>query len=673
MDGHIESRRLSAILLAVFSLSATVCSDAADADSDGSGYAFSLPTADDKSIELTLETAAPVNVIFFVGTECPLVRLYGPRVQEIAAAFNQGENTRVRVIGVSSSQQDSLDDLKKFSADLGIRYPIGKDTGNVVADRYGAKRMSEVFVLDQFLQVNYRGRVDDEFQPGIARSEARSHELKDAITSVLAGKPVEISSTNPVGCIIGRVRTGPVTTEVTYTKDIAPVLAKQCVECHRAGEIGPFALTDYNEIVGWGAMMVETIDQNRMPPWHADPAHGQFANARFMPDDEKQLIRDWVNGGMPFGDADELESAAVATTQTEVSEWQVEGQPDIVAKMSTKPFTVPASGTVEYQYYVVDPGLKSDVWVKAAEVQPGNRSVVHHCIVFIRPPDGSDMRGIGMLTAYVPGQRAMPFADGHARRIPAGSQLVFQMHYTPTGAPQEDNTRVGLWLTEESQITHEVYTVTAINHDFEIPPHSGDHAVKAYRGGLPTGGLLLAAAPHMHLRGKAFKLDVERKGQPETLLNVPHYDFNWQHVYAFADPIPLADVDRLAIEARFDNSADNPTNPDPAAHVFWGDQTNEEMAIGFFEIAVPRDGDRPQRRSRSAGDKSLVKQDLDEQAGQFAKDYIARHDTDANGVLVREEMPLSVRRFGWNDLDLDRDGQISQTDLETAYRRRQSR
>lgn len=640
---------------------------------------FKLPTCTNTPVELSLADSAAVNVLFFVGTECPLVRQYGPRVQQIVDSFNEGrgEASAVRVIGVSSSRQDSIDDLREFIDEYEIRFPIGKDVGNVVADQFAVKRMSEVVVLDNLLQVRYRGRIDDEYQPGIARGAARSHELRDAIASILAGKPVAVTRTEPVGCLIGRVRTGPITTKLTYTKDIASVLNKHCVECHRAGEIGPFALTDYNEIVGWGEMMVEVIDQNRMPPWHADPKFGTFANARFMSETDKQLIRDWVVGGMPLGDATEL-AKPTAIADGKRDQWLFGPTPDVVVTMSDSPFPIPASGTVEYQYYVVDPGFDEDVWIRGAEVRPGNRSVVHHCIVFVRPPDGTDMQGIGLLTAYVPGQRAAPDFEGHARRVPAGSQFVFQMHYTPTGVAEEDVTEVGLWLTNDKQVSHEVFTVTAIDHDFEIPPHAEDHSVEATRSRLPDTGQLLSATPHMHLRGKSFEFSVVRGEDRETLLRVPHYDFNWQHVYAFEKPIPLSDVDRLAIDVRFDNSANNPTNPDPEAYVFWGDQTDEEMAIGFFEVAVPRTDAGQQRRVDRQQPRSKKSREVEQVASEtqsevFAKNYISRYDQDGDNILIRDEMPLSIRRFGWSDLDRNRDGRLTRKEIETAHLRRQSR
>ena len=213
---------------------------------------------------------------------------------------------------------------------------------------------------------------------------------------------------------------------------------------------------------------------------------------------------------------------------------------------------------------------------------------MHHAIVFVRPPDGESFTGIGWLTAYVPGQRATQFPPGFARRIPAGSKFVFQMHYTPNGKAQFDQTKIGLNFIDEASVTHEVFTLAGIDQEFEIPPNVAEHAVDASVSWLPKEGMLLAAMPHMHLRGKSFQVRT-RSGDSESIqLDVPHYDFNWQHTYEWSEPIPLRDIDRLSFTATFDNSVANPFNPNPNEYVMWGDQTWEEMAVAFFEVARPR-------------------------------------------------------------------------------------
>ena len=238
-----------------------------------------------------------------------------------------------------------------------------------------------------------------------------------------------------------------------------------------------------------------------MPPWHSSQEYGSFTNARSLSEEDKQAIRDWVAAGAPEGDP-----AKLPERRDFLTGWRLPRLPDQTIAMGEKPFTVPAEDTVEYQYFVVDPGWTEDRWIRAAQVRPGNASVVHHAIVFVRPPDGAGFHGIGWLAAYVPGQRSVQLPEGHARLVPAGSKLVFQMHYTPNGRVTEDQTRVGVWELAPDEVTHEVFTRLAIDHEFEIPPREKEFAVTMSEDSFPPNGRMLGITPHMHLRGKSFEL-----------------------------------------------------------------------------------------------------------------------------------------------------------------------
>ena len=327
-----------------------------------------------------------------------------------------------------------------------------------------------MFVLDEEFTVRYRGRIDDQYMPGVSKSKATRHDLQVAMEELLSGKDVTQPLTEPEGCFIGRVRQAVQSGDVTYCKQVSRVLRKHCVECHRDGEIGPFQLDEYEEVVGWADTIIEVIDDGRMPPWHADPDHGEFANARNMPSDAKELLRKWVEAGLPYGNADDLPPASRLTKG-----WRLSREPDLILSMSERECKVPADGTVEYQYFVVDPGFKEDKWITGAQLVPGNSAVVHHSIVFVRPPDGARFRGIGWLTAYVPGTRVGSFPEGSAVLVPAKSKLVFQQHYTPNGTEQTDITKLGLTFGNEEEITHEVYTLVGIDQEFEIPPQTSRH------------------------------------------------------------------------------------------------------------------------------------------------------------------------------------------------------
>jgi hypothetical protein len=256
--------------------------------------------------------------------------------------------------------------------------------------------------------------------------------------------------------------------------------------------------------------------------------------------------------------------------------------------------------------------------------------------------------------------------EGYARRVPAGSHLVFQMHYTPTGREQDDLTRVGLLFEEDAAVTHEVFTLVALDQDFEIEPNHAEFPVEGRLSRLPAQGELLAIAPHMHLRGKSFEVSARCDDQADLLLDVPHYDFNWQHVYELARPLPLDSVDRLEFTILFDNSDGNPFNPDPSQYVTWGDQTWEEMAIAFFEVAQPRSAPRSRRNEPEDAAAIAARQ---EKIDNFVQQFFDRFDKDGDGVVVELEMPLSVQRFGFRRFDDDRDGRVTREEIEHAARR----
>lgn len=518
-------------------------------------------------------------VVAFLGTECPLAKLYTPRLIDVAEKYRE---KGVAVIAVDANQQDSLAEIAHFARINKVEFPLLKDAGNAVADQFDAQRTPEVFLLDKNRAVRYRGRIDDQYTYGIQKPEVSKNYLTDALDELLAGNLVTTPQTETVGCFIGRVLKSQGDGAVTYSRQISRLLQQRCVECHRDGEIAPFALTDYDEVVGWAEMIEEVVDQRRMPPWNADPNYGHFRNDARLTDDELDLIHRWVAAGAPEGDPAEL-----PPPRTFDPDWKI-GQPDLVISMSDKPYAVPATGEVKYQYFMVDPGFTEDKWIKAAECQPGNRSVVHHMIVAI-PGERRGLNGdlaSEWLAAMAPGASPMMLPDGMAKKIPAGSKLVFQMHYTPNGTAQQDCSRIGLIFADLATVRQQVATRGATNRNFAIPPGAENHEVESSFT-FAQDSLVLAMFPHMHLRGKSFRYTAEYPGgETEVLLDVPAYDFNWQNSYLLAEPKRMPAGTKLHCVAHFDNSEDNLANPDPTATVRWGDQTWEEMMIGYFDMVL---------------------------------------------------------------------------------------
>ena len=368
---------------------------------------------------------------------------------------------------------------------------------------------------------------------------------------------------------------------VTYSKQISRIFQQRCVECHRRGEIGPFSLTNYDDAIGWGETIREAVEQRRMPPWFADPQYGKFINDARLSDDEKRQIVQWVAAGCPQGDPKDLPEPRVF-----LEGWNIP-EPDLVLKMDERPFQVPAQGVVDYQHFTIDPHFSEDKWMVASEARPGNRSVVHHILVFLQlpgqPPEA--VRG-SLLAAYAPGAPPRQAPKGIAKRIPAGSKIILQIHYTPNGKPQEDMSSLGLVFCDEKEVTQRVESGWAVNFFFEIPPGAKDYKITSQHKFIEDR-MLLSVTPHMHVRGKSFRYEaVYPDRSREVLLDVPRWDFNWQLDYEFATPKLMPKGTVLRCEAHYDNSTDNPANPDPTKAVRFGEQTWDEMMIGWFTAAT---------------------------------------------------------------------------------------
>ncbi len=521
-----------------------------------------------------------IVVVAFLGTECPVAKLYGPRLSEMSARY---ESKRVGFLAIDANHQDTLAEMAQYARASKIEFPFLKDPANAVADSFGAVRTPEVFVLDKSRTVRYRGRIDDQYVVGVSRKEPQHKDLERALDELLAGKEVGVPETKAVGCHIGRMNRKPARGEITYTKDISRIVQKNCIACHRAGEVAPFALTSHEDLVNWSATIREVIEEGRMPPWHADAEPGKFTNDRRLAERDKKLLFDWIDNGMPAGNPADLPEPATFTDG-----WQIP-KPDLVIEMP-KSFTVPARGTVEYQYFPIDITFDEDKWITASEARPGNREVVHHLILFYVPPGFKrrveEASLSNSVATFAPGMPAWIGPTGTAKRIPAGSKLYFQVHYTPNGAEAIDLSRAGLVFANPDQIEKQLRVDAVVNFRLQIPPRADNVHFEASQE-INRDMKLISLLPHMHLRGKAFKIEaIDPEGQRQLLLNVPRYDFNWQNSYVFAEPLRLRGGTKLKCTATYDNSENNPANPDPSQTVHWGDQTWEEMLVAQFEAVL---------------------------------------------------------------------------------------
>jgi hypothetical protein len=367
----------------------------------------------------------------------------------------------------------------------------------------------------------------------------------------------------------------------TFSKDVAPILYSRCVECHRPGEAAPMAFSSYSEARPWAKAIKQAVLQRVMPPWLADPHFGAFSNVRTLAEQDVKTLVAWADGGAPEGDP--KQTPALPHFETG---WNI-GKPDVTIDIG-KDFAVPSEGTVAYQYFTVPSNFTEDKWVEAAEIRPDKRAVVHHIIVFIQDPSATpERREIGnLLVGYAPGEQPLRFDPGTAKLVKAGSKLLFQVHYTPNGKPVNDRSYVGIKFAKEPPKFRAV-TANTTNRTFVIP--AGDPAYQVASTWTAKEDLaLLSLMPHMHLRGKDFKYTlVYPDGRQEVMLNVPKYDFNWQLQYELKAPLQLPKGTRIDCVAHFDNSPNNKFNPDPSKEVKWGDQTWEEMMMGWFTYSIP--------------------------------------------------------------------------------------
>lgn len=451
-----------------------------------------------------------------------------------------------------------------------VSLPVLLDDAGIIGASLGFARAGEMLLVDtDGWRLAHRGAGD----------------LSAALDALLAGEAVPPNGAGTGACSLtsgGKGAAGP----VNYVDDIAPLLAANCVTCHREGGIGPWAMTNYAIVRGFAPMIREVVRTRRMPPWHADPVYGHFANDRSLSIEQVRTLVRWVEAGAPRGEGDD----PLASYEGDWPEWQM-GAPDLV--LDIPPFDVPATGVVEYQYPTVKNPLPEDVWVRGTEILPGDRAALHHVITsWVLPaPEGTDprRRPRGGLGGYVPGMVAAPNPDGTGTLLPAGATLVFQMHYTPYGKATTDRSKFGLFFYDEPP-KHKLASAVLMNPRIRIPAHAKAHsdtAERTFRRDILVYDLL----PHAHYRGKASEFRAfYPDGGEEVLLSVPNYDFNWQTTYVLEEPKVLPAGTRVVHRTWWDNSAQNPANPDPNVEVPWGQQSWNEMLFGAISFRYLDDG-----------------------------------------------------------------------------------
>ncbi|MCI0747439.1 MAG: redoxin family protein [Verrucomicrobia subdivision 3 bacterium] len=525
-----------------------------------------------------------VVVLFFTGNGCPIARQSIPKIRELRQKFG---SKGVVFWMVNSYAQDDRAGIRKEAEEFRVgSIPILLDQSQALALGLGVRRTCEAIAVNaKDRTIIYRGAIDDQLTEGAKKPAPTERYLETALTEFLAGKEVTRPKTAVHGCAINFEKVSEREDGlVSYAKQVAPILRDKCVSCHSEGNIGPFAMSSYRKVKNKASMIEEVIVARRMPPWHADPHYGKFENDRSLTTLEVQTLLRWIQQGAPRGDGgDPLEQMVAAP-----SDWTL-GKPDYIVKLP-KPEAIPATGVLDYRHILVKSPIPHDAWLGAVDVRPGNRKVVHHVIARMKYKSaGDDGSGRGAwLVGWAPGASAARYPAGTGKFIAKDTTLDLEMHYTTMGSPQTDETEIGLYLLPEKPALA-FQDGGAWNNDFSIPPGESDARTFSMHP-FTRDTLIYGLSPHMHLRGSWMKYEaLYPTGKREVLLSVPRYDFNWQTTYRLAEPKHIPAGTWLLCTGGFDNSARNPANPDPAKRVKWGDQSWDEMFIGFFQASdIPK-------------------------------------------------------------------------------------
>lgn len=560
-------------------------------------------------------------VLAFIGADCPVSNLYLPRLVELEKKYR---GKTVQFLAVYANESEDLDQIAAHSYDRDVPFPVLKDVGQRLADAVGVTRIPTAVVLDHEFHLRYRGRIDDQFGVSARRQKPTRTDLADAIEEMLAEKKLSVAETPADGCLLDRGQPISFRKDVTFTKDVAAILQKRCQNCHRPGQTAPFSLLTFDDAAKHGRMIREVTAQRRMPPWHADSRYGRFRNDRRMTKKEIETIAAWVEAGMPRGADSDLPPAA------KFADGWVHGEPDLILSMPDE-FEVPATGSLPYKYWELDPKFTEDKWVTIAEGRPGVPGVVHHLVAYILAPgqrqpfqnDGT----LSVLVGWAPGDLGLVCPPDTAMRIPKGSRLRFELHYTPNGMKAKDRSSIGITFAKKPP-RYELFTNAFANETIVVPPHDPHFRAEAALR-FRADARLLSFVPHMHWRGKDYFYEViYPDGKRETLLSVPRWDFNWQNVYQLKEPLKLPKGAKLHAVAHWDNSKNNPLNPAPDKPARFGLQTWDEMMVGWVAYVW--------ERPESAAE--LAKQPLSQADAIFD-----RLDRNGDEVVTPDEIPDQLK------------------------------
>ncbi|MBA3698960.1 MAG: redoxin domain-containing protein [Planctomycetes bacterium] len=561
--------------------------------------------------QLTRHHDAAFIVLFSFGTGCPIVRQNIAEVQAIAGDYLA---KNVRVACLASSSADDLKAVKDEAASLQVTLPVMMDDTQLVAEALGITRTAEAIVINpKDMKLVWRGPVDDRVGYGAQKPEATRRYLREALDAALAGTPVPTDAPAVKGCLLTFAQPRA-THKPDYAKEVAPIIEANCRTCHQKGGVAPWAMDSHKQVAGRGDMIREVVRTKLMPPWDADPSYGKFSNECGITVAEARTIVHWIENGAAPSVSDPL----ALKKPKPIPEWPL-GKPDLI--ISIPPQNIPATGKLPYRTVEVPVDIPKDVWVRAVQIKPDHPEWLHHAFAFVGdddleipediaadprvqrllerfkgqplPPElkarlDKGPRGLtSFFASYVPGLDPAPFPEGTGKLLKKGTTLSFQFHYTTNGTAGTDKPKFGLYFakTKKDQPERELKVTSAFQLRLDIPPLERHSPASAERK-LVKDSVLFAVSPHMHYRGKSMRFTaIFPDGKEEILLSVPRYDLDWQRTYLFAEPKTVPAGTRIRVDGAFDNSPSNPDNPDPNKRVRFGDQSWDEMFIGYLVYA----------------------------------------------------------------------------------------
>jgi hypothetical protein len=555
---------------------------------------FALLDQEGKSHQLYYYSDKKAVVIISQGVGCPIIRKSIPYLRELKKMF---EPQGVVFLMLNANTQDDRDSIRQEGLEYGIDIPILEDRSQVITGSLGITRTAEAVVIDPAgWTMAYRGAINSQLGYDGQTFGIQHQYLKDAINAVLHGQPVPRSQTKVKGCLFNLADSRHTDTP-SYNEDVVPILSNKCIMCHVKGGIAPWSMDNYEKVKGWSPMIREVLRTRRMPPWQADPYYGKFKRDLSLSPAELRTLVHWVEQGSRNEEGKDL---LPQSPRLNPDGW-ILGQPDLVFKLKEEQQVLPADGSDQFKFIEADKPGENDLWVRAIYWRPSNLKILHHGNLVVQTPSqqdfpkdwfhnsGMDMETGQMIDGYSPGTGPFILPEETGFFIPKGARLFFRMHYIPTGKAEKDQTQIGLYLYKNKP-SHVLSVFVISNRSIKIPSGAKEYKISASHV-FKDSVTLLAVQPHMHYRGKSMRFYVEYPdGRSEILLSVPNYKFRWQHRYTFTEPKRLPAGSRILIEGSYDNSAQNPDNPDWSKEVVYGPFSNTEMFCGILYYIKEKDG-----------------------------------------------------------------------------------